>query len=150
MTHEDDNFLSRWARRKRESANAALAGARERAQPLPELPSIDGLSFESDFKAFMHAKVDERLRRVALKKLFSDPRFNVMDGLDIYIDDYTKENPIPPGMLAQLQHAKTTLFGPQIEEAEKPEDGSQAVETRPATDSGSADQGHDAVRGSTP
>ena len=149
MANEDASFLYRWARRKRESANAAQARAPEPAQPLAELPPIDELSFESDFKAFMHAKVDEHLRRMALKKLFSDPRFNVMDGLDIYIDDYTKEDPIPPGMLAQLQHARTTLFGSQIEQAKKPDDDSQAVEPQPAAASGNADQVHDAVEGSS-
>ena len=58
----------------------------------------------------------ERVRRAALKKLFSDARFNVMDGLDIYIDDYSKEDPIPPALLAQLEHVRGTLFGPQPEE----------------------------------
>ena len=88
----------------------------------PELPSLDTLNFESDFSAFMRTKVDEGVRRAALKKLFSDPRFNVMDGLDVYIDDYSKEDPIPPGMLAELQHAKTTLFGPRTEEKTEAED----------------------------
>ncbi len=141
MANEDSSFLYRWARRKRESANAARI-APAAAQPLPDLPPIDGLTFESDFKAFMHARVDERLRRMALKKLFSDPCFNVMDGLDVYIDDYTKEEPIPPAMLARLQHARTTLFGSQIEEAKKPEDESPAVGAQPATDSGNAVQDH--------
>jgi len=136
MANEDASFLYRWARRKRESANAARA-APAVAQPPPDLPPIDGLSFDSDFKAFMHARVDERLRRMALKKLFSDPRFNVMDGLDVYIDDYTKEEPIPSAMLTELQHARSTLFGSQIEAAKKPEE----VEAQPATDSGNADQG---------
>jgi len=120
MAHDDDSFLNRWGRRKRESANAAPATAPGPAQPLPALPPIDGLSFDSDFEAFMHAKVDERVRRMALKKLFSDPRFNVMDGLDIYIDDYTREDPIPAGMLAQLEHARVTLF---VEEENAPDAG---------------------------
>ena len=56
-----------------------------------------------------------------------------MDGLDVYIDDYSKEDPIPPGMLAQLQHARTTLFGPQTgkrsaEEQAKPQED---AETQP-------------------
>src|SRR5438067_9584532 len=58
MEHDDDSFLNRWARRKRESANAARAAAPEPAQPLAALPPINELSFESDFKAFMNAKVD--------------------------------------------------------------------------------------------
>ena len=45
----------------------------------------------------------------ALKKLFSDPHFNVMDGLDTYIDDYGKPDPIPPSMLrAHSQNRRGT------------------------------------------
>src|ERR1700740_655878 len=65
----------------------------------PELPSIDALDFPSDFTAFLRPEVDESLKRAALKQLFRDPRFNVMDGLDIYIDDYTKADPIAPDVL---------------------------------------------------
>jgi hypothetical protein len=43
------------------------------------------------------------------KMFFSDPHFNVMDGLDIYIGDYNTFEPIPPAMLAMLAHAKPLL-----------------------------------------
>ena len=142
MSRGDDDFLSRWARRKRESANAASRVAPASAQAPPALPPIDGLSFDSDFAAFMHAKVDERVRRMALRKLFGDPRFNVMDGLDVYIDDYSREDPLPPGMLAQLQHARATLFGPQTEAAEKPQDDPQFAQA-PAEADSDAPQPHD-------
>jgi hypothetical protein len=66
------------------------------------LPTIESLSFDSDFTAFLKPGVDPTVKRAALKKLFRDPRFNVMDGLDIYIDDYTKADPIPKDMLADL------------------------------------------------
>lgn len=123
MPPQDQNFLHRWSRLKREVSAKPEATAKTEAPVAPaELPPLDGLSFGSDFRVFMHAKVDERIRRAALKKLFSDPRFNVMDGLDVYIDDYTKEDPIPAGMLAQLQHARTTLFGAQPEQKAPPED----------------------------
>jgi hypothetical protein len=42
------------------------------------------------------------LRQAALKKLFADPHFNVMDGLDIYIDDYTRPDPIAASVIDQL------------------------------------------------
>jgi hypothetical protein len=41
-----------------------------------------------------------------MKKLFSDPRYNIQDGLDIYIDDYGKPDPLPESMLRQLASAK--------------------------------------------
>ena len=41
-----------------------------------------------------------------MKKLFADPHFNVMDGLDTYIDDYGKPDPIPASMLRQMNQSK--------------------------------------------
>ncbi len=83
-------------------------GAEERA-----LPPLDALTFESDFTAFLQPKVTEALKRQALKKLFSDPRFNVMDGLDVYIDDYTRPSPLEPELVKELLHARFTLDPPR-------------------------------------
>jgi len=116
MAADHQDFLRRWSRLKRQVSVKPESGEKGKVcVTAPLLPPVDSLKFESDFGAFMRAKVDQGIRRAALKKLFSDPRFNVMDGLDVYIDDYSKEDPIPPGMLAQLEHARTTLFGPQTE-----------------------------------
>jgi Protein of unknown function (DUF3306) len=79
--------------------------------PLPALPPVESLTFDSDFAAFMKPDVDEALKRVALKKLLHDPRFNVMDGLDVYIDDYSKPDPIDPDVVKQLVQARY-LFNP--------------------------------------
>jgi hypothetical protein len=59
-----------------------------------------------------------------------------MDGLDVYIDDYSKEDPIAPAMLAQLQHARSTLFdGPaEEEETTPPETADKGPEINPTTD----------------
>jgi uncharacterized protein DUF3306 len=117
MAEDKAPFLSRWSRRKLEVAKAPAAAAPAAAADAPVLPALDSLTFESDFTAFMHAKVDEGVKRAALKKLFSDPRFNVMDGLDTYIDDYTKNEGISEEMLKTLKHSRTTLFGqPTAEE----------------------------------
>ena len=118
MARDDEDFLRRWSRRKLDAAKAPSPAPET---PVP-LPSLDSLSFDSDFKAFMQAKVEDSVKRAALKKLFSDPRFNLMDGLDIYIDDYSKDDPIPQAMLERLEHAKSTLFG---REEEKPKEAPQ-------------------------
>ena len=68
----------------------------------PQLPPIETLTADSDFAPFMRAGVDPELRREALKKLLHDRRFNVMDGLDVYIDDYTKTKPIEPSLARKL------------------------------------------------
>jgi hypothetical protein len=110
---DGEPFLSRWSRKKKEARDEPAQPAREKAvdpdSPAPELPPIDALTPESDFRAFFHPKVDENVRRAALKKLFSDPHFNVMDGLDTYIDDYSKTEPIPAAMLAGLKQAQNIL-----------------------------------------
>ena len=107
--------LARWSRRKLEAARdttppvatapaapaPTVTGAPATPAPI-ELPPVESLTFDSDFTAFLRPEVDADLKRAALKQLFRDPRFNVMDGLDTYIDDYTKADPIPSDMLAGL------------------------------------------------
>ncbi len=79
----------------RDSACAGPGGHRRTApDEAPPLPPVDSLGFDSDFTRFLAPKVDEAVKRQALRKLFNDPRFNVMDGLDVYIDDYSKFEPI--------------------------------------------------------
>jgi hypothetical protein len=134
---DDDRFLSRWSRRKvaaregkppeeplppRQTPAVVPPGAvAETATPggdgesPPELPPIESLrGLASDYRDFMRADVDPTLKRAALRKLFADPHFNVMDRLDVYIDDYSIPDPIPEAMLARLEHAKT-LFRPLVE-----------------------------------
>ncbi len=124
-------FLKRWSARKRAVAaegnaavppntNATPAVSSEAALPsapptaaVAALPPVESLTFHSDFAAFMQPEVDETLRRSALKKLFTDPRFNVMDGLDIYIDDYSKADPIAPDVVRTLVQARYIFDPPQ-------------------------------------
>jgi hypothetical protein len=142
----DEGFFSRWSRRKVEAkqdtpqqqkaeegniqppapanqtAPAPLPAAQppvtEQAEPQLTLEDVAKLTHESDFSPFMARGVDAHVKRSAMKKLFSDPHFNVMDGLDIYIDDYNKFEPIPPEMLATLNHAKSLLD--PLSQLEKP------------------------------
>jgi len=79
----------------------------------PPLPPVDSLTFDSDFRGFLQPKVDEAVKRAALKKLFSDPRFNVMDRLDVYIDDYSLPDPLPREWLKELASAQNILNPPQ-------------------------------------
>jgi hypothetical protein len=92
------------------------------------LPPVDELTIDSDFSGFFHPKVGEDVRRNALRKLFSDPHFNVMDGLDTYIDDYSKSEPIPAAMLASMRQAQRIIDWA----AETPEEAEVRRATPPA------------------
>jgi hypothetical protein len=150
-------FLSRWSRRKVEVREgrapeepkpippvvapvAAGTGnfsvptqpaeqvASHEAKPAPTLADTQQLTPESDFTDFMARGVAPDVKNAAVKKLFADPHFNVMDRLDIYIDDYSQPDPLPMAMLRQMASAKTLgLFD------DEPEADSQAA--APADDS---------------
>ena len=104
--------------------------------PTPPLPSVESLGRESDFAPFMRAEVPPDLRNQAMKKLFTDPHYNVMDRLDIYIDDYGQPDPIPPEMLRMMNQSKALGLFEEEERAEeaarKAALGESAVEEAPA------------------
>jgi hypothetical protein len=70
--------------------------------PPPTLEDAQALTPASDFTRFVARDVDPAVKNTALKALFADPQFNVMDGLDTYIDDYNKPDPLPESMLRQM------------------------------------------------
>lgn len=127
-------FLSRWSKRKLQARKGESVPA-EPASPPPSpapvamppaeaeaeepLPPVESLTPESDFTPFMKPEVDGSVRNQALKALFRDPQFNVMDGLDVYIDDYSKPDPLPEGWLERMnQVARLVVCDP--DPAEEP------------------------------
>jgi hypothetical protein len=85
------------------------------------LDDVRALTSESDFSPFVSAEVPPEVRNAAMKKLFSDPAFNVMDGLDIYIDDYSRPDPLPAGLARQLVSAQfMKLFDAPPEAGDQP------------------------------
>ncbi len=59
-----------------------------------ELPPLESLDAQSDFRPFLAPEVDPALRRQALRKLFHLPERNVRDGLTDYWEDYTHFEPL--------------------------------------------------------
>ncbi|MES2247830.1 MAG: DUF3306 domain-containing protein [Pseudomonadota bacterium] len=144
-----EGFLGRWSRRKQEvraaetaveektlsavepvaapapvPAPAALAeppaadGEQDTAPPLT-LADVDALDIGSDFKPFLTKEVAPEVKNAAFRKLFADPHFNVMDGLDTYVDDYSQSTPVPESVLRQMASAKfLKLFDEDPEDAE--------------------------------
>lgn len=131
MAEEKEAFVERWSRLKREAdakaaespkaVEAPKPAAREEAPP--PLPPVDKLTPESDFAPFMHPKVPDALRRVALKKLFSDPRFNVPDPYEAYSGDWTSGDVISEVMLKKLDRARAALS--------KEDEGGKTAEVKP-------------------
>lgn len=141
-----DGFLGRWSQRKQDiragkpliepekpeivvkvavpSANKHqqapnIAATEETPEtPLPTMADVHQLTAESDFSPFVAKNVSAEVRNSAMKKLFTDPHYNVMDRLDIYIDDYSQPDPMPESMLRQLASAKFLNLFKAEEEAE--------------------------------
>ena len=107
---KEEAFLGRWSRLKREQPAAPAPKTQK-----PDLPPVDQLTPESDFKGFMHPRVGDALRRVALKRLFSDPHFNIPDPFEPFSGDWTVGEPISEKMLASLEQMKQMLKKPPEE-----------------------------------
>ncbi len=74
--------------------------------PAPTLADVQALQADSSYAPFVARDVAPEVRNAAMKKLFADPHYNVMDGLDIYIDDYSVPSPLPAATLRQMASAK--------------------------------------------
>jgi hypothetical protein len=110
MSEED--FLKRWARRKREVAKAEQADVTPPTVPpvkdaagaqstepefdISTLPSIDSITAVSDVKAFLQAGVPMDLTRAALRRVWTaDPAIRDFVGLAEYAWDFTDPNAMP-------------------------------------------------------
>jgi hypothetical protein len=120
----DEGFLSRWSRRKRDAiapeklANVAARADPQRIAPTPaqdapesvnektdaDMPPIETLNENSDYSPFLSPKVSQKLRSVALRKLFHKTGFNIRDGLDDYDDDFTLFEPLGNIITSDMRH----------------------------------------------
>jgi hypothetical protein len=155
---EDDAqpFLQRWSRLKTEARAGESAGVEPTARAViepgadappaseapSELPDIDQLDQDSDYSAFLAPGIDPLLRRLALRKLFRSPKFNVCDGLDDYCDDFTRFAPLGETVTADMRHqleraARQALSA--VEDAAAEADPSPGVPDRHDTPGASID-----------
>ena len=86
------------------------------------LEDVEKLDAQSDFRAYTQRDVDPDVRNAAMRKLFhSDPHFNVMDGLDVYIDDYNTPQPLSRAVMRTLLQARTLgLIDDELKEQDLP------------------------------
>lgn len=85
---------------------AAPADSPAPAEPLPTLQDALRLTPQADFRPFVRPEVAPEVRNAALRRLFADPHFNQMDGLDVYIDDYSKPDPLPAALARRMVAAQ--------------------------------------------
>lgn len=150
----NDSFFSRWSRRKAQVRSGepvpepapppvavAVVASPETVPPVddappapppPTLEDTQALTPASDFSRFVAKDVAPEVRNAAVKKLFADPHFNVMDGLDIYIDDYSKPSPLSAADMAKMVSAQfLKLVDDPEEQAQKKAAAAAAAETAP-------------------
>ena len=113
-------FIERWSRRKAESRGdesgseppVTTKGVLQSPVPEPppreladaDMPAVEALNEDSDVSSFFSPGVSEELRRLALRKVFHLPRFNVRDGLDDYDDDFTSFVALGETLTADMRH----------------------------------------------
>ena len=120
---QPEDFVRRWSRRKSDvgqsgSASSAVdrhqetsgtVAAQETAESAPvltdaDMPALEALTQGADVSPFFSPGVSAELRRLALRKVFHLPAFNVRDGLDDYDDDFTRFAALGETMTADLRH----------------------------------------------
>ena len=136
-------LLSRWSRRKLDAEEASkrqemplLQDPGETASELAvadvsdepgveavltdaDMPPVESLNENSDFSGFMSSGVSDKLRNLALRKMFQAPSFNIRDGLDEYDEDYTTFEKLGDIVTCDMKHQIEMQELKKKEEAEK-------------------------------
>ena len=127
---DDEAFLPRWSRRKqacdRHSDQTLIADPEDEPAPVSpplcdsDMPPVETLDEESDFRGFLSPEVSDELRRLALRKLFHAATFNVRDGLDDYDDDLTQFAKLGEIITADIRHQLERVSKSEAGQAEDP------------------------------
>jgi hypothetical protein len=137
---------------KENNGNVSVAGSYPATDNVvntapPEVPALTlddakALTKDSDFKPFMAKSVSPEVKNAAMKKLFTDPHFNVMDMMDTYVDDYSKADPIPMEMLKEMTASKFLRLFERDEEEIKEEASDKVAPITAAADDESRDDAY--------
>ena len=148
-TAEAGDFLARWSQRKLEARRENMPATdgddetprpagepgitTEPAEPARELtdadmPPLDSLNEDSDYSPFLSPGVSDGLRRLALRRLFSQPDFNITDGLNDYDEDYTQF----AGLGNVITHEMKRMLAreQEQEQEQKQDEGAQPAQAR--------------------
>lgn len=141
MSEPEGSFLSRWSRRKAlrqedldhetvldekletsgSEGSDLVDSPAEVVKPLTDedMPPIESMGEDDDYSGFLSPEVSEKLRKVALRKLFHGAAFNIRDGLCEYDDDYTSFEPLGDIITADMRHQQEMLERKAREAAER-------------------------------
>jgi hypothetical protein len=100
-----------------------------------DMPDIASLNEDSDFSQFMSINVSEKLRKLALRKLFQGESYNVRDGLDEYDGDYTSFEKLDPSIITADMKYRQQLEAEKLK-SQLEEEGSEEVEVLADDDPG--------------
>jgi len=90
-TPESERFLHRWSTRKAVARQVAetptnvpveIPAESEPVLTDADMPPLEALTPDSDFRPFLSPGVSEKLRRAALRRLFRSPAFNTLCPLE--------------------------------------------------------------------
>ncbi len=148
----EEPFLKRWSRRKTEVARGVETPPSTNAPAAPmaadppavapaltdeDMPPLDSLDENSEYGDFLSPKVSDKLRRLALRKLFHGAGFNIRDGLDDYDEDMTSFEPLGDIITADLRHRM------ELERAREAQEGHEAPSARGSSEGADGDAGGD-------
>lgn len=95
--------------------HAQEAAPQAPAVVLPTEADLDAVSQGGEIRNFMNPQVSGDLRNKAFKALFSQPQFNQMDFMDVYVDDYSVSKPLTSAMIDMMALGKQLLSRPDLE-----------------------------------
>ena len=114
---ESRSFYARWSRRKlesktdsdivEESVSSEQNADEEPAVPAltdADMPALETLHDGSDYSGFLSPEVSDKLREIALRKLFHGKACNIVDGLNDYDDDFITALPLGDIVTADMRH----------------------------------------------
>lgn len=161
----EEGFLNRWSRRKLDAGEnvpeskqvlpadevPAAGGGEppaagpEEAAEVPQktdadMPPLESIDNESNVSDFFSPGVSEALRKAALRKLFHLPKYNIVDGLNDYDDDFRSFAALGDIVTADMRH-REELEAEQAREA--------AAETRAEEGAAESKAGEGATAGDT-
>jgi hypothetical protein len=110
--NQSENFFRRWSRLKSRPSEAGAVVSQADVAIEPTAPV-------EDLSALFHPDVPRDARQQALRGLFMTDHYREMDGLDVYVGDYSKPELLTVEVLEKIDHARALLNrdAPELEAA---------------------------------